>query len=351
MTPQIGDIKGLYEVIVNALAKLLKPSMTTSTPAAPLTPPTKVALDTPSDILSRLPAEVRHMIYSHLNIPVGGHVWIDCPSDSTCTDPSHVIFHADAKWPMRAHAPFGVFQVRQKIENLLFYRSFRKLLAELDTGEIIGCNGRILMERNLLCVNKAMRTELMDLVFACNEIEVVCLMRNEPDRIRKSYWMNHIDRMNRIPPLPPTLAHMTSVTIRGCGHEMNNDCKYLQFVAMNLANLRCLTYHIQLCSLYLIPTEEVMALVQTFRAVTVTAKNLETLRFVWNEEDLTIGQDQDPRQQEMVLDKPKWGAVVPEVRQLLDELTKKGEAEHGRFRAKMEASLVEMLARSRESRG
>ncbi|CAN9145349.1 unnamed protein product [Alternaria alternata] len=171
-----------------------------------------------SGIISRLSAEFPHIVYSHLNISVGGHVWITGRVAGAVTGTSHIIFYADAKWPMRVHAPFGEFQVRRKIDNLLSYRGFRKILAELDNGDIIGCNSRVFIEQNLLCINKAIRTELMDLVFGRNEVEST--------------------------------------------------------------------------SPYLTPTEEVIALVEAFRAIAVIAKKLEMLRFAWNEEELTTGQCQ-----------------------------------------------------------
>jgi hypothetical protein len=73
---------------------------------------------------------------------------------------------------------------------------------------------------------------------------------------------------------------------------MKNGCQSLQFIAVSFANLRRLTYHIQSKSLYLTPTEEVIALIEAFRDIAVTAKKLEMLRFAWNEEDLTTGQYQ-----------------------------------------------------------
>ena len=76
---------------------------------------------------------------------------------------------------------------------------------------------------------------------------------------------------------------------------------------MNFANLRRLTYHIQSTSLYLTPTEEVIALVEAFRAIAVTAKKFEMLHFAWNEEGLTTGQCRSSEQQEMILDEPKSG--------------------------------------------
>ncbi|CAN9160093.1 unnamed protein product [Alternaria sp. RS040] len=201
-----------------------------------------------SDIISRLSADLRPIVYSDLNVPVGGHVWIGCRSDSTRTDTSHVIFFADAKWPMRVHTPFEEFQVRRKINNLLSYRGFREILAELDNGDIIDCNSRVFIERNLLRINKAIRTELIDLVFGRNEVE--------------SY---------------------TGSSER----EMKNGCQSLQFIAVNFANLRCLMYHIESTSLYLTPTEEAIALVDAFKAIAVTAKKLQMLHFAWNEEELT----------------------------------------------------------------
>ncbi|RYN35731.1 hypothetical protein AA0112_g4918 [Alternaria arborescens] len=170
-----------------------------------------------SNIISRLSAELRHIVYSHLNIPVGGHVWITGRVVRAVTDTSRIIFYGDARWPMRVHAPFGEFQVRRKINNLLSYGAFQRMLAELDNGDVIGCN-RVFIERNLLRINKATRTELMDLVFGRNEVESK--------------------------------------------------------------------------SLYLTPTEEVIALIEAFRDIAVTAKKLEMLHFAWNEEDLTTGQCQ-----------------------------------------------------------
>jgi hypothetical protein len=47
---------------------------------------------------------------------------------------------------MRVHTSLGEFQVRRKINNLLSYRGFREILAELDNGDIIGCNSRVFIE-------------------------------------------------------------------------------------------------------------------------------------------------------------------------------------------------------------
>lgn len=277
---------------MNALAELLKQLMATSIPVMPSMPFTGTPPNMQSDIISRLSAELRHIVYSDLNIPVGGHVWIDCPSDSTCTDTSHIIFYANAKWPTRVHAPFGECQVRRKINNLLSYRGFRKILAELVNGDIIGCNSRVFIERNLLCINKAIRTELMDLVFGRNGVEVSPPMHDEPNRILELYRASHIRTINHVHRLPSALTHMMMVTIRSSEREMKNGCQSLQFIAVNFANLRRLTYHIQSTSLYLTPTEEVIALVEAFRAIAVTAKKLQMLHFAWNEEDLTTGQCQ-----------------------------------------------------------
>ena len=131
---------------MNALAELLKQLMATSFPAMPSMPFTGMPPNMQSGIISRLSAEFRHIVYSHLNIPVGGHVWITGRVAVAVTDTSHIIFYADAKWPMRVHAPFGEFQVRRKINNLLSYRGFREILAELDNGDIIGCNSRVFIE-------------------------------------------------------------------------------------------------------------------------------------------------------------------------------------------------------------
>ena len=191
---------------------------------------------------------------------------------------------------MRVHTSLGEFQVRRKINNLLSYRGFREILAELDNGDIIGCNSRVFIERNLLCTNKAIRTELMDLVFGRNEVEVSFPMHDEPNRILELYRVSHIRTINHVHRLPSALAHMMTVTIRSSEREMKNGCQSLQFIAVNFANLRRLTYHIQSTSLYLTPTEEVIALIEAFRAIAVTAKKFEMLHFAWNEEGLTTGQ-------------------------------------------------------------
>jgi hypothetical protein len=60
---------------------------------------------------------------------------------------------------------------------------------------------------------------------------------------------------------------------------MKNGCQSLQFIAVSFANLGRLTYHTQSTSLYLTPTEQVIALVEAFRAIAVTAKKLEMLHF------------------------------------------------------------------------
>ncbi|KAL1791914.1 hypothetical protein ACET3X_009665 [Alternaria dauci] len=329
MIPQTSKENSRDDLPVNALAKLLKPSMTTSTPVAPSKPSTGTPSDTSSDIVSRLPAELRHIVYSHLNIPVGGHIWIDCPSDSTCTDTSHIMFHANAKWPMRAHALFGVFQVRRKITNLLYYGDFRRIFAELSTGDIMDYGSRISMGRHLLGVNKAIRTEVMNMVFGCKEVELRCPMHDEAGRILKLHRISPIGTTNHIHLLPSALAHMTSVTIWNCECGMESDCQSLQFIAVNFTNLRHLTYHTQLSFLCLVPAEEVNALAKIFRVVTGTAKKLEILRFAWNEEDSTAVQCWNLKQQEMTRDKPDWDTIALEIQQLVDGLKDKVEANVG----------------------
>lgn len=91
---------------MNALAELLKQLIATSFPAKPSMPFTGIPPNMQSGIVSRLSAEFYHTVYSHLNIPVGGHVWITGRVAGAVTDTSHIIFYADAKWPMRVHAPF-----------------------------------------------------------------------------------------------------------------------------------------------------------------------------------------------------------------------------------------------------
>jgi hypothetical protein len=246
---------------MNALAELLKQLTVTSIPAMPSMPFTSTPPNMQSDIISRLSAELRHIVYSHLNIPVGGHVWITGRVVGAVTDTSHIIFYDDARWPMRVHAPFGEFQVRRKINNLLSYGGFQRMLAELDNGDIIGCNSRVFIERNLLRINKATRTELMDLVFGRNEVEVSFSMHDEPNRILELYRISHIRTINHVHRLPCALAHMTTITIRSSEREMKNGCQSLQFIAVSFANLGRLTYHTQSTSLYLTPTEQVIALV------------------------------------------------------------------------------------------
>lgn len=221
---QTSKTKGTHDLHMNALAELLKQLMVTSFPAMPSMPFTGIPPNMQSGIISRLSAEFRHIVYSHLNIPVGGHVWITGRVAVAVTDTSHIIFYADAKWPMRVHAPFGEFQVRRKINNLLSYRGFREILAELDNGDIIGCNSRVFIERNLLCTNKAIRTELMDLVFGRNEVEVSFPMHDEPNRILELYRVSHIRTINHVHRLPSALAHMITVTIRSSEREMKNSC-------------------------------------------------------------------------------------------------------------------------------
>jgi len=72
----------------------------------------------PANVLEHLPAEIRHMIYGLLGFPIGTYTWLDCPGPPHCADPSHIIFHEDAKWPMNWHALPGHFQIRKKVEQL-----------------------------------------------------------------------------------------------------------------------------------------------------------------------------------------------------------------------------------------
>jgi hypothetical protein len=194
------------------------------------------------------------------------------------------------------------------------------------------------MERNLLGVNKDIRTELLDLVFGSNEVEFAgCLLSKE------TIFQPAADPRSDIPEssvpfsiglLPSTLTYMTSVTIRGSFQprprpgedQAKDDCKSLQFIATHATNLRRLTYFVP--KLDEATAEGVMSLAQTLRAITVTAKKLETLRFVWKEDAL---RGQDPPESEIVLHKTVWGTVVLEVWQLMDRRMRKeiAERDHG----------------------
>jgi hypothetical protein len=251
----------------------------------------------------------------------------------TCTNASHLVFHADAKWPLKARAEFGVFQVRRKVEYMVFsnLKSFRQIKIYPGTKHGPHLRRSILMERNLLLVNREMRTEVMKLVFEGHEVKLFGL----PNKVRGLY------NMERFSIFSFALPHITSVTTM-CfeseeGLEHGYDC--LQFVTINFANLRRLTCDTRLDLLSRVSSEGIMVLVQTIRAATVTMKQLETLRFVWVEDDLTIGPGWNRRKGEMILDKSRWSEVVPEVWRLLYILKKKGEAESERYEAERLARI------------
>jgi hypothetical protein len=263
---------------------------------------------------------------------------MDCPGHP-CAHPSHIIFHADAKWPMTWHANNGVFQVRQKIKKLryvVYYQGSKSMQIDVfyEKGYMTIENK---MERNLLGVNKDSRTELMDLVFGGNEVEFAGRLLS-----KETVFQPAVDPLRNTPEsstpfsiglLPLTLTYMTSVTVRGYFQprlrpgedQAKDDCQYLQFIATHATNLRRLTYSIP--ALDEATTEGIMSVAQTLRAITVTAKKLEALRFVWEETYLDILRGQDPPESEMVLDKAVWGRVALEVWQLMDRRMRKEIAE------------------------
>jgi hypothetical protein len=87
-------------------------------PSAPSTSSTVLS----ANFLECLPTELRQAVYALLGYPVGTHIWVDCPGPPHCTRKAHDIFHDEAKWPNTWHAFPGGFEVREKIEKLIFCR-------------------------------------------------------------------------------------------------------------------------------------------------------------------------------------------------------------------------------------
>ena len=91
-----------------------------------------------------------------------------------------------------------------------------------------------------------------------------------------------------------------------------------------------------------------MALVQTIREVTVTAKKLKRLRILWTSRFRFS--EKEWEKEILVLFKPKWGAVVLEVWKILDGLRDEEETRSERYEAEIAMEYFRILPRSRTRR-
>jgi len=323
----------------------LSPS-TTSIMAAPSTPSNSIPSNTSSNILFRLPAELRQIIFSYLGYPVGGHIWIDgddYPNRGYCIQHKHGV-----------HADRSKIEVRHKIAKVRFDDCYpsKGLSAHVQLKPRQIYRTRI-MGLSLLRVNKELRTEMMDLLVGANDVEFYGPLTDDT-----AFQLDGSSPLrSSIEPicfglLPSTLAHMSSVTLLGSCHghtgrenAWKEDCQSLRFIAKHAINMRCLTYSTWEGSCYRMSTEGIMALVQTVRVITVTAKKLERVRILWTSR---FGfSEKKWRKEIMVLDKPKWGAVVLEVWQTLEGLRSEEETRSERYEAEIAMEYFRILPRSR----
>ena len=322
--------------------------------AAPSTPFNSMPSNTSSNILSRLPAELRQIIFSYLGYPVGGHIWIDCDESPYRRK---AVRHKFWKCPKRANGDECNIEVRHKIEKVRFDDCYpsKGMSAHIELKPRQLYRTRI-MEPSLLRVNKEFRTELMDLVFGNNDVEFYGPLTDDT-----AFQLDtRTPPRYRIEPrclglIPSTMAHMTSIILLGSCHghtgrenAWKEDCQSLRFIAKHAINMRCLTYSTWEGSFYRMSTEGIMALVQTIREVTVTAKELKTLRILWKSR---FGYSKKEWEKEiMVLDKPKWDAVVLEVWQILSGLRDEEETRSKRYEAEIAMEYFRILPRFRRRR-
>jgi len=318
--------------------------------AAPSTLSNSIPSNTSSSILFRLPAELRQIIFSYLGYPVGGHIWIDCDDYPSRRD----AVRRAVRQKYGAHADESKIEVRQKIAKVRFddcYQS-KGLSAhiELTPRQMYGTP---ITGPSLLRVNRELRTELMDLLFGANDVEFYGPLTDDTAfQFDTSPPPRCVIEPRCLVLLPSTLTHMSSVTLLGScqGHTgrenaWKEDCQSLRFIAKHAINLRCLTYSIWEGSFYRMSTEGIMALVQTIREVTVTAKELERVRILWTSR---FGFSEKTWKKEiMVLDKPQWVAVVLKVWQILDGLRDEEESRSERYEAEIAMEYFRILPRRR----
>jgi len=319
--------------------------------AAPSTTSKSIPPNTSSNILFHLPVELPQIIFSYLGYPVGGHIWID---GDDYPYRRKAVRHKFWKCPTRAHEDEGNIEVRHKIAKVQFDDCYpsKGMSAHVELKPRQLYRTRI-MEPSLLRVNKELRTELMDLLFGANDVEFYGPLTDDT----AFQFDDGPPPRYRIEPrclvlLPSTLTHMTSIILLGSclGHTgredaWKEDCQSLRFLAKHAINMRCLTYSTWEGSCYRMSTEGIMALVQTIREVTVTAKKLKRVRLLWTSR---FGYSKKEWEKEiMVLDKPKWGAVVLEVWQILDGLRDEEETRSERYEAEIAMEYFRILPRSR----
>jgi len=193
--------------------------------------------------------------------------------------------------------------------------------------------------------------ELMDLLFGANDVEFYGPLTDDTAfQFDTSPPPRCVIEPRCLGLLPSTMAHMTSIILFGSWQhharredEWKEDCQSLRFLAKHVTNMRCLTYRKMKGSFYRMSTEGIMALVQTIREVTVTAKRLERIRMLWKSR---IGFSKKEWEKEiMVLDKPEWGAVVLEVWQILDGLRNEEETRSERYEAEIAMDCFRILGR------
>ena len=319
--------------------------------AAPSTPLNSKPLDTSSNILVRLPTELRQIIFSYLGYPVGGHIWINCDEYPYRRK---AVRHKFWKCPKRAHEDECNIEVRHKISKVRFDDCYpskgMSAYIELKPRQLYRTR---IMEPSLLMVDKRLRTELMNLVFGNYDVEFYGPLTDDT-----AFQFDDSSRPRcAIEPsclglIPSTMTHMTSIILLGScyGHTgrekaWKEDCQSLRFIAKHATNMRCLTYSAWEGSCYRMSTEGIMALVQMIREVTVTAKKLERVRILWTSR---FGFSEKKWKKEIVvLDKPQWGAVVLEVWQILDELRDEEETRSERYAAEIAMEYFRILPRRR----
>ena len=169
-----------------------------------------------------------------------------------------------------------------------------------------------LAERNILGVNKKIRSELMDLVFGRTEIDfddVLTLKHFLQGPFALHPRVQWPDTVFWLRLLPSTLAHMTSITIPGTSYV--EDYRSLSSIATHAINLRRLTF---VWTNYYNNIDMANRPMETLEHVDMIAKKLQTLRFV------VKGYKSTRKDQEFKLEKPESCFTESNIRSLVDEI-------------------------------
>ncbi|KAF2131356.1 hypothetical protein P153DRAFT_429676 [Dothidotthia symphoricarpi CBS 119687] len=245
------------------------------------------------NFLSRLPPELRHIIYSFCNFPVSGHVWVDCLGHTHgCAYKSHIIFHEDAKWPMAFHALPGEFVVKRRIKQLISRP--QDGIDGLFRGLSVQVGGEF-----------AIRNELLHLLFDQMDVYFEYVLSNDPASQVSSSTLQSL-----------IFTYLTSITLTPEPHQnIDGSCVALDttsisFITAHCPNLHHLTYMVIVCEwLEKGPTDEgAMDFAQACHLLTVECKKLQGLHFEFSDRARQVSRGEPKLKRSLTAG--NWGVVV-----------------------------------------